>query len=62
MTKTTLIVWKYKEGPPPDGSPGGGDSLQFVGKGPARALYEWLNMTKVRHHDVKTIEVMVKED
>ena len=53
MTKSTLIIWKTKDG---------GDSLQFPGKGPARALYEWLNLSKVPFDEITTITVQVKED
>lgn len=53
MTKSTLIAWKTKDG---------GDSLQFGGRGPARALYEWLNLAKVPFDEITTINIMVKED
>lgn len=52
--KSTMIAWKTKDG--------GGDSIQFVGRGCARALYEWLNMSKVPFSDIVTLTLMVKED
>lgn len=53
MVKSTLIIWRTLNG---------GDSLQFPSKGPARALYEWLNLAKVPFDEIISITIQVKED